>query len=165
MEKVKANGWTVVFLALIALMCSHVIFGDADNWNPPGPPAPTMKSLDAIYNAVESMSPSISQREGYCRKFSCPSNTETTLLAVPAGRRFVLRKLWVANTGQTWEIFGDPNDCHIHCTIVYTGDPAETMWDFPDGCVVVEGPNDLTFHSTAPSVIWTTVVGYLYDVP
>lgn len=173
MEKVKRNGWKVALLVVIGLMCSHVMFGDADNWNPPGPPAPTMKSLDAIYEAVASMSPGISEREGYCKYFICPSGgAVTTILSVPTGKRFVLRKLSVTQSAEVWSISGGPNlhiDAHICYTAYRSGaasDDYEFMWDFPDGCAVVEGPNDLTFtNNHVSSEIHTHFVGYFYDVP
>jgi hypothetical protein len=157
MEKVKKNGWKVAFLAVVALMCSHVIFGDAANWDPPGPPAPTMTSLDAIYNA---MSPSISQREGFARYFICPPNTTTTILTVPSGRKFVLRKVSVQQITLNWRILGGPN---LH---IVGGDELVAMREFPDGCAVVEGPNDLTFLNQHPTTaIHTHFIGYSYDVP
>jgi hypothetical protein len=173
MEKVTRNGWKAALLAVMVLLCSHVMFGDADNWTPAGAPAPTMKSLDAIYEAVSSLSPSISEREGYCRYFSCPAGgAATTILSVPAGRRFVLRKLSVTQSGLVWSISGGPN-LHIDAHICYAAyeDPAgndqyEFAWDFPDGCAVVEGPNDLTFTNSHGSLaIHTHFVGYFYDVP
>jgi hypothetical protein len=168
MEKIKRNGWKVAFLAVAALMCSHVLFGDAPNWDPPGPPAPTMTSLDAIYNA---MSPGISQREGYCRYFPAPPVTTSTVLTVAAGKRFVLRKLHVAQAALAWSIAGGPN-LNIDARIAYaayqpsgSGDGYQLIWDFPDGCVVVEGPNDLTFTNNSTNSIYTHFVGYFYDVP
>jgi hypothetical protein len=166
MEKVKRNGWKVAFLAVAALMCSHVLFGDAANWDPPGPPAPTMTSLDEIYNA---MSPSISQRQGFAKHFHCPAAATTTILTVPSGKRFVLRKLQVGMRAYEWEISGGPN-LHIDARICYTkednaGDHFDLIWDFPDGCAVVDGPNDLTFTNTHTVAIDTHFVGYFYDVP
>ncbi|HUT29387.1 MAG TPA: hypothetical protein VMX13_06320 [Sedimentisphaerales bacterium] len=173
METVKEYGFKAAILAVMLLMCCHVMFGDADNWSPPGPPAPTMKSLDAIYEAVASMSPGISEREGYCRYFICPSGgAVTTILSVPAGKRFVLRKLSVTQSAEVWSISGGPNlhiDAHI-CYAAYEStagsDQYQFAWDFPDGCAVVEGPNDLTFTNNHASLaIHTHFVGYLYDVP
>jgi hypothetical protein len=133
-----------------------------------------MHTLDEIYNAVTSVSPSISQREGYSKFHNCEPLTTTTILAVPTGRRFVLRKLHVSINAPHWSINGGPN-VHIDSSIAeatYTMAPggSETMYefipDFPDGCVVVEGPNDLTLTNTHGSyTIKTHFIGYFYDVP
>jgi hypothetical protein len=164
MEKVKRNGWKVAFLAVAALMCSHVIFGDAANWDPPGPPAPTMTSLDAIYNV---MSPGTLRKEGFAKYFDCPPATTTTILTVPSGKRFVLRKLWVIFEPLDWRIDGG-SDLHFDAKIVTTasGGYKSYMLDFPDGCAVVEGPNNLTFtNNRASDNIPTHWVGYFCDVP
>jgi hypothetical protein len=134
-----------------------------------------MKSLDAVYDAVVSMSPGISQRQGYCKYFSCPpGGVVTTIMSVPAGRRFVLRQLSVTQSAEVWSISGGP-DLNIDAHICYSGyeyegpgeiDKYEFAWDFPDGCAVVQGPNDLTFtndHGTL--AIHTHFVGYFYDIP
>ena len=52
MEKIKKNSSKVVFLAVIVLVCSWAILSDAGSLNPSAPPAPTMHTLEDIYNEV-----------------------------------------------------------------------------------------------------------------
>ncbi|MHC4739463.1 MAG: hypothetical protein ACYS9Y_11225, partial [Planctomycetota bacterium] len=115
--------------------------------------------------------PGISQREGFCKYFDCPA-TSTIICTVPAGRRFVLRKLCVSSDSIEWRIDGGPNLSirhHINKTKFVTGTDTyheyTLMHDFPDACVVVEGPNDLTFIHDSGNSIGTHFVGYFYDVP
>lgn len=48
MEKIKKNGSKVVFLAVIALVCSWAMLSNAGSLNPSAPPGPTMKTLDEV---------------------------------------------------------------------------------------------------------------------
>jgi hypothetical protein len=154
---------SVLVLAGLLVFCLYALAGDLE---PNAPPAPTMHTLDEVYNAVSSMSPSMSQREGYSKFHSCTPGGGTTILTVPAGGRFVLRKLWVRNSSDSWDISGGPN-CYLHPTILHTNDGTvrDRMWDFPDACVVVESGNSLTFNNQTGGSIYTMFMGYFYDVP
>lgn len=151
----------------------YSMIADAGNLDPDAPPAPTMKTMQEVYDAVQatqaavvtSGSPSISEREGYCKHINMPQYATTTILTVPAGKKFVLRKLWVGSQTDVWSIQG--GGVHIDWSIVttLTSGIYSLMWDFPDGCVVVEGPDVLTFANTGGGTINTNYVGYFYDVP
>jgi len=56
MEKIKKNGSKVIFLAVIALVCSWAMLGNAGNLNPSAPPASTMHTLEEIYNQIANLS-------------------------------------------------------------------------------------------------------------
>jgi hypothetical protein len=149
MEKVKRNGWKVVFLVVAALMCSHVLFGDAANWDPPGPPAPTMTSLDAIQSAVEGASCGVSEREGYFKKLNLvgPIVSED-LLTVPDGKRFVLLQLYYeSGTGIGWSLLVNGSLLLDESILRSGADAAGGIHDFhlnfPDRCVVVEPSHTL----------------------
>jgi len=55
MEKIKRNGSKLVFIAVIALVCSWAMLGNAGSLNPSAPPAPTMKTLDEIYTKIDTI--------------------------------------------------------------------------------------------------------------
>ncbi len=55
MEMIKKNSSKVLFLAVIALVCSWAMFSNAGNLNPSAPPAPTMKTLDEIYTKIDTV--------------------------------------------------------------------------------------------------------------
>jgi len=56
MEVIKKNSTKLVFTSVIALVCSWAIIGNAGNLNPSAPPAPTMHTLEEIYNEVVNLS-------------------------------------------------------------------------------------------------------------
>ena len=55
MEKIKKNSSKVIFMAVIALVCSWAILGNAGSLNPSAPPGPTMKTLDEIYAKIDTI--------------------------------------------------------------------------------------------------------------
>ncbi|MHA1947465.1 MAG: right-handed parallel beta-helix repeat-containing protein [Planctomycetota bacterium] len=48
MEKIRKNSSKIIFIAVIALICSWAMLGSAGDLNPPAPPGPTMKTLDEV---------------------------------------------------------------------------------------------------------------------
>ena len=48
MEKIRKSSSKVVFLAVIALVCSWAMLSNAGSLNPSAPPGPTMKTLDEV---------------------------------------------------------------------------------------------------------------------
>ncbi|HUT29489.1 MAG TPA: hypothetical protein VMX13_06840 [Sedimentisphaerales bacterium] len=91
MEKLKRNGWKVAFLAGMALVCCHVIFGDVDNWEPNAPPAPTMKSLDEISGQISALSCPIKQIvRGKFRFWGSCMQTDTLQTTIDPAKSLVL---------------------------------------------------------------------------
>jgi hypothetical protein len=166
MEKVKRNGWKVAFLVVAALMCSHVIFGDAANWDPPGAPAPTMASLDEIYAAVSTASSGIAEREGYAEPFHYTTIGDYQVIhTVPPGKRLVLLKLFV-ESGVNWKLSANDTEVLRGDSIGsrYSGGGTSYTWDFPDRCVVFNAGDEVRF-SNPGSPCRGELIGYHYDAP
>jgi hypothetical protein len=170
MEKVKRNGWKVAFLAAMALVCSHVIFGDVDNWEHNGPPAPTMTSLDKIYDAVNTGSCGVAEREGFCGHWHVGTGATQNVMTVPAGKNFVLLKL-TASTSE-WNIIKTQWDLTLNDQPWISGQfsyfstsEGRHTWDFPDRCVVAHEGDVVKFVNTTGYMMYPTVIGYFYDVP
>ena len=131
------------------------LFAIAGELNPPAPPAPTMKTLDDIYNVASS---GIAEREGYiqCFEFKGPSSAET-LLTVPTGKRFVLLKL--AWTDEFDDLTVNDNlfvDLNVF---------RNYLADFPDRCVLVD-ENEMLKLVKGPNIGThkVCIIGYFYDV-
>jgi hypothetical protein len=165
MEKVRRNGWKLAFLALIALMCSHIIFGDAANWDPAAPPGPTMTSLDAIYSAIGTASSGIAEREGYVQDFHYTAIGDIEVVhTVPTGKRFVLLNLYV-QSGLSWVLYANDNMLLHGTTINVTAAGIESRtWDFPDRCVVFNAGEQVKFGNPSHACK-VALIGYHYDAP
>ncbi len=160
----------VVSVLALAVLLAFSLLATGGNLEPSAPPGPTMKSLDEVYNAVTS---GMFNREGYCQYFTVTGGSAgTQILTVPAGRRFVLRKLYVQHSNDGY------ND-HWHLTAggtsvegrwlrpESTSSGAQFMHDFPDGCVVVNAGETLTAYKETPYYDCTMnilVIGYFHDV-
>ncbi len=131
------------------------LFAVAGELNPPAPPAPTMKTLDDIYNIASS---GIAEREGYiqCFEFTGSISAET-LFTVPTGKRFVLLKLAWIDEFDDLTVNDDPFvDLNIFGTY---------LADFPDRCVLVDENETLKLvKSSNTTTHKVCIIGYFYDV-
>jgi hypothetical protein len=136
----------------------------AGNLEPNAPPAPTMKTLNEIYDAVTS----ISQREGYIGHFDVPADSNMPCLPndgiVPTGKQFVLLKLVLHHSDMKLTKNGSFLTGASY-TVNYTeGTTGKTFMDFPDRCVVVNEGESLRIVNPSGSPRKAMIVGYFHSV-
>lgn len=173
---------TKVSLLVLALAALFVfsMFAGAGNFGPPQP-RPTMgRPFDRIHDAITSQN---AEREGYCRTFVLPADSNQTIFTVPEGKRFVLLRL---NSGADQPFFWHPMIESWNLTVddeLFLSDKIKHVetnpWqvngydiykhvvDFPDRLVVVNAGETLgvTNTNTEESVkVSITIIGYFYDV-
>jgi hypothetical protein len=165
MEKRNVNTNLVAALLIVVAVLGYGLIGRAGNLEPNNPPAPTMKTLQEIYDAVGAEGSGVSQREGFCKYVFVPAASTTTVIEeVPVGKRFVILKLFMNGAGDDWEIKVNGEN-FIKGRIVYTGyGSGQTfMWDFPDRCVVADAGDTITFVTGSEG--HAQIIGYFFDVP
>lgn len=163
--KEKSTRVTVCVLVL-AILSGILTLATAGNLEPDAPPAPTMKTLNEIYDAVSGAS----QREGCLQQVNVDASSTYTLFTVPAGKQFVLLNLTFRYDSSKRRAYLTANDNFL------TGYPyvrsytesatnfIQSYADFPDRCVVVNAGETLKVVNEESIALKAMVVGYFYEV-
>jgi hypothetical protein len=165
--KGKSTKVVICVLALAGLLWVLTL-ATAGNLEPNTLPAPTMKTLNEIYDAVIG----VSQREGYIGHFDLPADSNVVCFIVPAGKQFVLLNL-------TFRYDYSASRRKAYLTVngnFLTGYPylrsytdptsmVQSYADFPDRCVVVNAGETLKVVNDESSALKVMIVGYFHDVP
>ena len=174
MKKKNVNTNLVLALIVLAGLLGYVLMAKAGNLEPSAAPAPTMKTLQEVYDAASS---GINEREGFCQYFETPADSNQVVLTVPAEKRFVLLKLHQVTLGLSmsgqWRLTVNDNlwiDGKITHSKTETGNRTDiSTHTFPDRCVMIDAGDTLKIENTITNIITsntlcTTIIGYLYDV-
>ena len=118
----------------------------------------------------------VEEREGYCKPFVVPPDSNVTILTVPDGNNFVLLKLHASHQDYPndccWSLKVDGNPLFDDYFKVVGTRPGSSSYmpivnathDFPDRCVVVKCSQTLEAVNSNPSTaLHITLIGYFYD--
>ncbi len=139
------------------------------------------EALQGIQEAVSSLATASTTKEkevnsvateGYCEYIETAEDSNQVVLIVPAGRQFVLRKLYVRHREKAiwdyWHLSVD-GDVLIDGGIVYelSDSPRHGAHDFPDNCVVIDAGKTLRavneMSEDGTYTLKTTIIGYFRD--
>ncbi len=163
MEKRNTN--LVAALLVIIAVLGYGLIGKAGSLEPNDPPAPTMKTLQEIYDAVIEGSSGVSEREGVFENIDIGDGQQEPFLTVPDGKRFVLLKLMMPD--YRLHLMVD-DEAYIHGYYFKYTLPAAmygTYVDFPDRCIVFDAGQVLEGYNYSGDTLSMAIVGYFYDVP
>lgn len=165
MKKKNVNTNLVIALLVLVGLLGYALLAKAGNLEPSAAPAPTMKTLQQVYDAA---SGGINEREGFVQQLTASS--DPNVLTVPSGEEFVIMQILTRAPDGSWnlkiddvqflnqDIFGFKQKIGSD----YYAVVANFDVTFPERCVTVEQGQTLSFETTSsPSI---TIIGYLYDV-
>lgn len=158
MKKVSPN--------LVVILLAMAGFWGYSMLTPARAEAPTnsiLEALQSIRGAIVSLAES---KEGFWEYFETPADSNQVLVAVPAGKQFVLRELYCPRSYESdWQINVD-NEVYFTSEQLLVGVQPQVsvvynyVHNFPDECVVFGPGITLTFVNDSISVLDMTVVGY-----
>lgn len=171
MKTRKVETKVVVLVSAVVGLLAFSLFAVAGGLENNGPPSPVGRPFDRIHDAIASHH---AEREGYCRTFELPADSNQVIFTVPDGKRFVLLKLYsagdISKDSYGWNLTVDDSLFLVGTCgdfegaidlIVWGSLPLNASRDFPDRCAVVYAGETLTITGSGGTL---TIIGYFYDV-
>jgi len=174
MKTRKVETKVVVLVVAVVGLLAFSLFAAAGGLENNGPTSPMGRPFDRIHDAITSQN---AERDGYCRTFVLPADSNQVIFTVPDGKRFVLLKLytsgyagWMSSYG--WNLTVDDSlfllggsadfDFEaIRDAIVWGSLPMNVSRDFPSRCAVINAGETLTIAGSEGTL---TIIGYFHDV-
>lgn len=110
-------------------------------------------------------------KEGYCKFVTVSGESTETIVVVPNGKRFVLRKLYAPAHYTSWQLTVNDvlfMDDSINVLRYNSGDVPSWVYqgihDFPDQCVVLNSGQTLKAENSHTSDAKMMFIGYLENV-
>ena len=175
MKTRKVETKVVVLVMAVVGLLAFSLFAAAGGLEKNMPPSPMGRPFDRIHDAIASHH---AEREGYCRTFVLPEDSNQVVFTVPDGKRFVLLKLysigtvgwhggvysWILTVDDSLFLVGDSADFDfdvLNLTIVWGALPFHASREFPSRCAVVNAGETLKITGSGGRL---TIIGYFYDV-
>ena len=170
----------IVFVVIVTIVVTFSLPPLAATTNSNAPSYSVEMALQGIQEAVSSLAatePPAPEAdsvavEGYCVPTVTAEDSNRVVFTVPAGKQFVLRKLYVRhkekNIWDSWHLSVD-GDVLIDGGIVYEGYnmPRRGIHNFPDNCVVIDAGETLStvneMSEDGTYTLKTTIIGYFRD--
>lgn len=167
-ERAKIAIGVLIFAGLLGLWT----LAAAGDLEPSGPPAPTMKTLNEVYDSVVEGSSGISKREGYWADVEVGSAGNHDFFTVQAGKQFVLLRVTITGDSTSvgyWDVYlTDGNFSMGSRYMRYYVDPVYYYGfcyeDFPDRTVTVNAGDTLSIVNNDSYARRVRIVGYFFDI-
>ena len=163
---------TKIIVGAIFLVIAYAAFA-----NPNGTGQPVMSALVGIQDAIMALGgePEQAEKEWYQGHFKIEPSQNDALFIVPAGRQFVLTRLYVypyGDKGSTlWHLAANETTILNGSIIKYSyttnqgGMTYKYEHDFPDGCITVDANEVLNTVNEDVGSLDITTIGYFRDMP
>lgn len=165
---------TKIAVVAIVLLIGYMAVANPGNSGEPGHPMTSVLIgiQDAIWSLAEE--PEKPKKEWYYRQFEIEPTHNDSLFVVPAGRQFVLLRLYSApDTSHQTDWYLAANEVSIldgsinkYSFKAGAGIGYKFEHDFPDGCITVNTEETLNAVNNYPlGNLHIIVVGYFRDMP
>lgn len=171
MKTRKVETKVVVLVVAVVGLLAFSLFAAAGGLENNGQTSPMGRPFDRIHDAITSQN---AERDGYCRTFVLPADSNQVIFTVPDGKRFVLLKLystgnsdsygWNLTVDDSLFLLGGSADFDFDAlreALIWGSLPMNASRDFPSRCAVIYAGETLTITGIGGEL---TIIGYFYDV-